>query len=45
MGVLDSFRVVLLDMNGTFMFGGDLFSDNEDFATETREGLLAQRSG
>ncbi len=33
MGVLDSFQVILLDMNGTFMFGGDRFSEREDFAT------------
>jgi len=32
MGVLERFQVVLLDMNGTFMFGGDRFSDGEDFA-------------
>lgn len=32
MGALDCFQVVLLDMNGTFMFGGDRFSDSEDFA-------------
>lgn len=32
MGVLDNFSVVLLDMNGTFMFGGDRFSDDDDFA-------------
>lgn len=32
MGVLDSFQVILLDMNGTFIFGGDRFANDEDFA-------------
>lgn len=32
MNLLNKFKVVLLDMNGTFMFGGDRFSENEDYA-------------
>ena len=36
MALLDGFDVVLLDMNGTFMFGGDRLSDGEDFATTYR---------
>jgi hypothetical protein len=32
MNLLKKFKVVLLDMNGTFMFGGDRFSENEDDA-------------
>jgi hypothetical protein len=31
MGALDRYRVVLLDLNGTFMFGGDRFGPGEDF--------------
>lgn len=36
MGVLDRFKVVLLDMNGTFMFGEDRFGPGEDFAATYR---------
>ncbi|MBW4689542.1 MAG: HAD family hydrolase [Komarekiella atlantica HA4396-MV6] len=32
MSLLERFKVVLLDMNGTFMFGGDRFSESEDYA-------------
>jgi putative hydrolase of the HAD superfamily len=31
MSLLSRFRVVLLDMNSTFMFGEDRFGDEEDF--------------
>ena len=31
--MLSRFTVVLLDMNGTFMFGGDRFGPEQDFAT------------
>jgi HAD superfamily hydrolase (TIGR01549 family) len=31
-GLLSRFTVVLLDMNGTFMFGGDRFGPEQDFA-------------
>jgi len=31
-GMLSRFTVVLLDMNGTFMFGGDRFGPDQDFA-------------
>ena len=30
--MLSRFAVVLLDMNGTFMFGGDRFGPEQDFA-------------
>ncbi len=30
--MLSRFTVVLLDMNGTFMFGGDRFGPEQDFA-------------
>ena len=30
--MLSRFTVVLLDMNGTFMFGGDRFGPDQDFA-------------
>ena len=30
--ILSRFTVVLLDMNGTFMFGGDRFGPEQDFA-------------
>lgn len=30
--MLSRFSVVLLDMNGTFMFGGDRFGPEENFA-------------
>lgn len=33
---IDSFEVILLDMMGTFMFGGDRFSDGEDYAATYR---------
>jgi FMN phosphatase YigB (HAD superfamily) len=33
---LDHFRVVLLDLNGTFMFGQDRFGPREDFARTYR---------
>jgi FMN phosphatase YigB (HAD superfamily) len=33
---LDRFRVVLLDLNGTFMFGEDRFGPGEDFAATYR---------
>jgi FMN phosphatase YigB (HAD superfamily) len=36
MTVLDRFRVVLLDLNGTFMFGQDRFGPGEDFAASYR---------
>lgn len=32
MSFLDRFQVILLDMNGTFMFGHDRFGPEEDFA-------------
>src|SRR4051794_40866298 len=35
-GLLNRFDGVLLDMNGTFMFGGDRLSDNEIFAATYR---------
>ena len=35
-GVLSRFTVVLLDMNGTFMFGGDRFGPEQDFAATYR---------
>ena len=34
---LDTVRVLLLDMNSTFMFGGDRFGPDEDFAATYRE--------
>jgi hypothetical protein len=34
--VLDRFRVVLLDPNGTFRFGEDRFGPGEDFAATYR---------
>lgn len=38
---LDQFKVILLDMNSTFMFGEDRFDDSEDFfATYQRLGGL-----
>jgi putative hydrolase of the HAD superfamily len=36
MTILDRFRVVLLDMNGTFMFGQDHFGPSENFAATYR---------
>ena len=30
--MLSRFTIVLLDMNGTFMFGGDRFGPEQDFA-------------
>ncbi|NDJ20624.1 HAD-IA family hydrolase [Nostoc sp. B(2019)] len=36
MNLLERFKVVLLDMNGTFMFGGDRFSESEDYAKTYR---------
>jgi putative hydrolase of the HAD superfamily len=33
---LDQFQVILLDMNGTFMFGGDRFGEFEDFFSTYR---------
>jgi FMN phosphatase YigB (HAD superfamily) len=36
MTILDRFTVVLLDMNGTFMFGQDRFGPDEDFAATYR---------
>lgn len=36
MSILDRFTVVLLDMNGTFMFGQDRFGPGEDFAATYR---------
>jgi putative hydrolase of the HAD superfamily len=33
---LDCFKVILLDMNGTFMFGQDRFGPDEDFAATYR---------
>jgi putative hydrolase of the HAD superfamily len=36
LAVLDRFRVVLLDLNGTFMFGQDRFGPGEDFAATYR---------
>ncbi|MCP4092749.1 MAG: HAD family hydrolase, partial [Planctomycetes bacterium] len=39
MSFLDQFSVLLLDMNGTFMFGHDRFGPDEDyFATYVRLG-------
>jgi putative hydrolase of the HAD superfamily len=39
MSFLDQFSVLLLDMNGTFMFGHDRFGDDEDyFATYVEQG-------
>ena len=35
-GMLSRFTVVLLDMNGTFMFGGDRFGPEQDFAATYR---------
>jgi len=35
-GVLSRFTLVLLDMNGTFMFGGDRFGPEQDFAATYR---------
>ena len=34
--MLDKFTIVLLDMNGTFMFGGDRFDPQQDFAATYR---------
>ncbi|HUY89473.1 MAG TPA: hypothetical protein VMV10_12130 [Pirellulales bacterium] len=34
---LDRFRAILLDMNGTFMFGQDRFGPEGDFAATYRE--------
>ena len=31
MKLLDRYRVLLLDMNGTFMFGEDRFAAHDDF--------------
>src|SRR5262245_36787056 len=36
MGILDQYKVVLLDLNGTFMFGEDRFGPGEDFAATYR---------
>lgn len=36
MRFLDRFKVILLDMNGTFMFGQDRFGPDEDFAATYR---------
>jgi FMN phosphatase YigB (HAD superfamily) len=36
MKLLDGFHVVLLDLNGTFMFGEDRFGPGEDFAATYR---------
>ena len=36
MNFLDRFKVILLDMNGTFMFGQDRFGPDEDFAATYR---------
>jgi putative hydrolase of the HAD superfamily/5'-nucleotidase len=36
LNLLDQFSVLLLDMNGTFMFGEDRFGTNEDFYTTYR---------
>jgi len=36
MRLLDKFPVLLLDMNGTFMFGEDRFGADEDFHTTYR---------
>jgi putative hydrolase of the HAD superfamily len=33
---VDRFRVILLDMMGTFMFGGDRFAEGEDYARTYR---------
>ena len=38
MRFIDSYSVILLDMMGTFMFGGDRFSEAEDYA-RTYRGL------
>ena len=32
-----NFKALLLDMNGTFMFGGDRFAEDEDFSIRFRE--------
>ena len=34
---IDQFTVILLDLHGTFMFGGDRFSETEDFGLTYRE--------
>lgn len=41
-GLLAEFEVVLLDMNGTFMFGHDRFGDGEDYGAYFKEigGML-----
>ncbi len=36
MSLLERYPVVLLDMNGTFMFGQDRFGPGEDFAATYR---------
>ncbi len=36
MRYIDKFEVILLDMMGTFMFGGDRFSDEQDYAATYR---------
>jgi len=41
--MLSRFTVVLLDMNGTFMFGGDRFGPEQDFAA-TYHALAAASS-
>ena len=33
MRLMSGSDAVLLDMNGTFMFGGDRFDDRQDYAT------------
>lgn len=33
---IDRYKVILLDMQGTFMFGGDRFSEGEDYASTYR---------
>ena len=35
--LLDRFSVVLLDLNGTFMFGQDRFGPDQDYAATYRE--------
>ncbi len=37
MRFIDQFTVILLDLHGTFMFGGDRFSKTEDFGLTYRE--------
>src|SRR5207245_11224685 len=37
MRFIDQFTVILLDLHGTFMFGGDRFSETEDFGLTYRE--------